>query len=232
MTGKKLDAFRIETRFDGLIKLLSEGLYSEKDIFVRELVQNAHDSIIRRKEMEPNLAGQIDVECDRMAKTVTITDNGIGMDKKDIKDFLSVIGSTGTGEARKSGMRLSHELIGQFGIGMLLAFVVADKVLVETRKVGADDAFEWRNSGSQDCELYESNRKELGSRITVFLRDDYAYFLTDTKLREIIIRYCDFISVPIYLNGVGPVNTVEAPWNRDYATEKDKVNPLVRTNFR
>lgn len=220
MAQKKLDTFNMETRFDGLIKLLAEGLYSEKDIFVRELIQNAHDSIIRRKELEPDLAGRIDIDYDTARQTISFTDNGIGMDEQDIRLFLSVIGSTGTGTARESGMRLSHELIGQFGIGMLSAFVVADKVYVDTLKNGMDTAFEWRNSGSEECQLYSSDRVIPGSRITVFLRADFAYFLSDKKLREIIIRYCDFISVPIYLNGAGPVNTVDVPWNREYASKE------------
>lgn len=208
----------METRFDGLIKLLAEGLYSEKDIFVRELIQNAHDSIIRRKEDEPNLAGRIDVNFDTAKQTISFMDNGIGMDEQDIRTFLSVIGSTGTGTARESGMRLSHELIGQFGIGMLSAFVVADKVYVDTLKTNTNRAFEWRNSGSEECQLYSSDRTAVGSQITVFLRDDFTFFLTDKKLREIIIRYCDFISVPIYLNGSGPINAVDAPWNRVYSS--------------
>ena len=234
MSKKRLDTFDMETRFDGLIKLLAEGLYSEKDIFVRELVQNSHDSIIRRKDVEPDLAGRIDVDIDTAKQTISFTDNGIGMDERDIREFLSVIGSTGTGIARDSGMRLSHELIGQFGIGMLSAFVVAEKVYVDTLKRGSDLAYEWRNSGSEECQLYSSDRSNVGSTITVFLRDDYTFFLSEQKIREIIIRYCDFISVPIYLNKVGPVNTVDAPWNRSYPsaeTERDAYGDFINRRF-
>ena len=180
------------------------------------------------------MAGRIDVDYDTARQTISFTDNGIGMDESDIREFLSVIGSTGTGTARESGMRLSHELIGQFGIGMLSAFVVAEKVYVDTRKTDSDKAFEWRNSGSEECQLYSSDRTTAGSRITVYLRDDYTFFLSDKKLREIMIRYCDFISVPIYLNGAGPVNTVDAPWNRTYPTheaERDAYADFINRRF-
>lgn len=234
MSQQKLATFNMETRFDGLIKLLAEGLYPVPDIFVRELIQNAHDSIVRRRDVEPNLAGRIDVEVDPTQQTITFTDNGIGMDEADIRQFLSVIGSTGTGTVREKGGALSYELIGQFGIGMLSAFVVADKVYVDTRKLGADQSFQWRNSGSEECQLYSSDWNAVGSRVTVFLRSDFSYFLEEAKLREIIIRYCDFIPFPIHLNGRGPVNTVNAPWSRSYPSseaEQDAYSDFINRRF-
>jgi len=213
----------METKFEGLIKLLAEGLYSEPDTFVRELIQNSHDSIIRRRELEPDFRGRIDVAYDNTAKTITFTDDGIGMDRKDIREFLSVIGSVGTAIAQEGGGKLSRDLIGQFGIGLLSAFVVADKVYVDTLKVGESEAFEWRNSGSQDCLLYSSDKTTVGSKITVYVRDDYTYFLSESKLKSIIIQYCDFLSVPICLNGGDPVNTVEAPWSKTFANYQEEI---------
>lgn len=234
MAQKKLDTFQMKTRFEGLIKLLAEGLYSVPDIFVRELIQNAHDSIVRRKAVEPDLAGRIDVQYNTVDRTISFTDNGIGMDIQDIREFLSVIGSTGTGLARTEGGKLAYELIGQFGIGMLSAFVVADKVYVDTKKMENDNAFQWRNAGSEDCELYSSNYHTTGSMVTVFLRANYTYYLSEAKLREIIIRYCDFISFPIYLNGLGPINSITAPWNRTYVTtdaEHDAYYDFINRRF-
>lgn len=213
---KLLDTFKMETKFDGLIKLLAEGLYSEPDVFIRELIQNAHDSIIRRKETEPDLAGRIEVTIDPLNQTIVFADNGIGMDEEDIRQFLSVIGSTGTGTERERGTPLSYELIGQFGIGMLSAFVVADKVYVDTLKRQSGRALRWLNAGSETCQLFTSDIITVGSRITVCVRDDFTYFLDESKVRKIIIQYCDFISAPIYVNGIGPVNTVDPPWNKKY----------------
>src|SRR5262245_37850248 len=130
----------METNFEGLIQLLAKSLYPEPDVFVRELIQNAHDSIVRRAQIERDFAGRIDIDYDELSHIITFRDNGIGMDKGDIKEFLAVIGSTGTGTARREltekGREAAYQLIGQFGIGMLSAFVVAEKVVVRTRKLG------------------------------------------------------------------------------------------------
>ncbi len=223
-----LERFKMETNFEGLIQLLAKHLYPEPDVFVRELVQNAHDSIQRRREEESDLSGHIHVEYDVATRTVTFSDNGIGMDKQDIKEFLAVIGSTGTGTIRQqlqqAGKEAAYELIGQFGIGMLSAFVVAEKVIVRTLKLGDKEAFAWHNAGSTDCELYADDLPEAGSEITIFVSPDYTFMLDEKRLKEAIIKYCDLIRFPIKLNGNGPVNTIEAPWYRDHwasAAEKE-----------
>ncbi|HEY0079845.1 MAG TPA: ATP-binding protein [Pyrinomonadaceae bacterium] len=211
------EKFKMETNFEGLIKLLAEHLYSEPDVFVRELVQNANDSIVRRREREPNLAGRIDITFDSHARRLVFRDNGIGMDRQDIKQFLAVIGSSGTSASRKqlAGEGTSaFELIGQFGIGMLSAFVVAERVVVRTRKLDSDEAFAWHNSGSIDCELYADDKRDVGSEIIVTIAPDYTFMLDEERLRQSIVRYCDFIQFPISVNGRGAVNAVEAPWHR------------------
>ena len=212
--SRKIASFDMEMKFHSIIRLFAEALYPEPDVFIRELIQNAHDSIVRHKAENPNLDGRINVRTDIFNQTIIIEDNGIGMDEFDIKNFLSVIGSTETGDIRNKGVAISYELIGQFGIGLLSSFVVADKVYVETKKLGARKAFQWRNDGSDKCELYDSDKKGIGSTISVYMKNNYTYFLNPTTLREVIIKYCDFISLPIYLNGEGPVNAKEAPWNK------------------
>ena len=215
-----LEQFKMETNFEGLIQLLAKSLYPEPDVFVRELIQNAHDSIVRRQEVEPDFSGRIDIELDSSNRQIVFRDNGIGMDKQDIKDFLSVIGSTGTGTARQKltaeGRAAAYNLIGQFGIGMLSAFVVAEKVVVRTRKLKEKQAFAWHNTGSTDCILYADDRKEIGSEIIVSINPEYTFMLDEKRLREAIVKYCDFVQFPINLNGQGPVNTVLPPWYREY----------------
>jgi molecular chaperone HtpG len=207
----------METNFEGLIKLLAEHLYSEPDVFVRELVQNANDSIVRRRRAEPDLAGRIEITTDPAARTHVFRDNGLGMDARDIREFLSVIGSSGTGATRRElgaqgGAAL--ELIGQFGIGMLSAFVVAERVVVRTRKLGEPQGFAWHNSGSVDCELFPDPKEDVGTEIVVSVAPDYAFLLEESRLRETVVRYCEFIQFPVSINGRGPVNAVEAPWHR------------------
>ena len=211
------ERFKMETNFEGLIKLLAEHLYSEPDVFVRELVQNANDSIVRRRHAEPNLAGRVEISVDARARSLVFRDNGVGMDRQDIRQFLAVIGSSGTGTTRerlKERGEAAFDLIGQFGIGMLSAFVVAERVVVRTRKLGAAEAFAWHNSGSMDCELYADTKEDVGSEIVVTVAADYDFMLDEARLREAVIRYCEFIGFPIYVNGRGPVNAVEAPWHR------------------
>jgi molecular chaperone HtpG len=224
-----LERFDLQTNFQGLIQLLAKHLYPEPDVFVRELIQNAHDSIVRRKDVEPELQGQIDVSLDHDARTITFRDNGIGMDRSDIKEFLSVIGSTGTGTIRRDWEDERHpapyELIGQFGVGLLSAFVVADHVTVTTRKLGDASAFIWHNAGSARCELYAAHRKQVGTEIILTVGVDYTFMLDEKRLTDAIVKYCDFIPFPIGLNGVIPVNEVEAPWHQatwDSPSKKDE----------
>lgn len=213
---KLLDTFKMETKFDGLVKLLAKGLYSEPDAFIRELIQNAHDSIVRRRTLEPDLVGKIEVDFDSSNHTIIFSDNGIGMDEEDIRQFLSVIGSSRSSAEKECNSLLSYELIGQFGIGILSAFVVADKVYVDTLKRRSDRALRWLNADSEICELLTSDKTTVGSRITVCVRDDFTYFLDENKLREVVVQYCEFISIPIYVNGIGPVNIGDPPWNKKY----------------
>ena len=219
---------QMTTNFEGLIHLLADGLYSTSDIFVRELIQNGHDGIIRRQaEMnDPGFQGSISVDFDRASRTITFTDNGIGMNEEEIEKFLSVIGSTGTGTQREElEQRFSDELIGQFGIGLLSSFLVAEKVDVLTRRLNSDKAFLWSNSGSTECILrYDVTRPDTGSAVTVYLRPEFNYLLDRAKLEEIIVRYCDFITVPIRINGGEHVNAIYAPWDKHYNSKEQEID--------
>lgn len=226
----------MKTNFEGLIRLLADGLYSTSDIFVRELIQNGHDSIVRREALKESFyQGEISITYDSSEKSITFADNGIGMDESDIENFLSVIGSTGTGISKgELEDMFSEELIGQFGIGMLSSFLVASKVCVQTHKVNSDTAYQWVNYGSTECELSLIDRKEVGIAVTVFVRPDFTYLLDRQKLEEIIRRYCDFISVPVKINGTGPVNAIFAPWDKEYQTaeqEMDTYSTFVNRRF-
>ena len=226
----------MKTNFEGLIRLLADGLYSTSDIFVRELIQNGHDSIVRREALKESFyQGEISITYDSSEKSITFADNGIGMDESDIENFLSVIGSTGTGISKgELEDMFSEELIGQFGIGMLSSFLVASKVCVQTLYVYSDTAYQWVNYGSTECELSLIDRKEVGTAVTVFVRPDFTYLLDRQKLEEIIRRYCDFISVPVKINGTGPVNAIFAPWDKEYQTaeqEMDTYSTFVNRRF-
>lgn len=220
MSDKPAEHFRMETNFDGLIQLLAKHLYPEPDVFIRELVQNGQDAIQRRLKDESEIAGRIDISINRRNKSIFVKDNGIGMDRDDIRQFLAVIGASGTWKTiqqwKAEGFKEAQNLIGQFGIGFLSGFLVAERIVVRTRKVGASSAYRWENRGSLDCQMKEDDFAAVGTEIEVFIGQQHEYFLNDQRLAEVVRKYCGFIPVPIYLNGRGPVNEVEAPFYRNF----------------
>jgi len=208
---------KMRASFQGLIRVLAQSLYPEPDVFIRELLQNAHDSIQRRRIGEPELAGVIAIAVDENHRTLSFSDNGVGMDRRDIEDFLSVIGSTGTGtHARELA---AHDVmiatIGQFGIGLLSAFVVAERIEVYTRKVGAAQTWRWINHGGEDYVLdtLPANVQPPGTRVAVVLHAQHTAFLDGVRIHQTVRRYADFLPFPIRLNGYGPINAVNAPWH-------------------
>src|SRR5207244_4451489 len=137
---------QMEFDFDGLIELLAHHLYSEKNVFLREMIQNAHDAIQRREAADPNFKGRIDIDARPEDLQITFRDNGIGMDRSDLEQYLSTIGRSLTRLERG----VVEGLIGQFGIGFLSAFVVARRVEVRTRKLGDSKGWLWENEGSKE----------------------------------------------------------------------------------
>ncbi len=208
---------KMRTSFQGLVRLLAQSLYPEPDVFIRELLQNAHDSIQLRRVHEPELGGEIRIDVDESSRTLSFGDNGTGMDRQDIEEFLSVIGSTGTGSrtSELSARDVVVATIGQFGIGLLSAFVVAERIEVYTRKPGAIQAWRWVNHGGEDYELdtLPPSAQPSGTRVIVTLEPDRTTFLDGRLIRQTVRRYGDFLPFPILLNGFGPINAVNAPWH-------------------
>jgi len=223
---------KMKTSFKGLVKLLAKSLYSEADVFIRELIQNAHDSIKLRQVNERWASGKIEVFTDPHARSITFLDNGIGMDKTDIDEFLSTIGSSGTGVRTEDLARqnITVETIGQFGIGLLSAFVVAERIDIHTCKSGSSEAFHWVNHGSEDYELSNSNQApKPGSKVVVTISPEHIRHIDESKVKETIRRYADFLPYPIYLNGNGHVNVINAPWHKtNWANEKDYLHSLYQ----
>jgi len=224
---------QMRTSFKGLVRLLAKSLYPEANVFIRELIQNAHDSIqIRRKVQNSHLAGQIDVMIDAGNRTITFTDNGMGMDKADIEEFLSTIGSTGTGAMREELAKkdVAIDTIGQFGIGLLSGFVVAERIDVYTQKAGDDNGWHWVNHGNEDYELAETDDAPApGTRVVVTVGTDYLRHIDEKEVRDTIKRYADFLPFKIMLNGNGPINVIDAPWHKTaWSGEADYRGALQR----
>jgi HSP90 family molecular chaperone len=226
--GKKKGTIR--TDFHGLSELLAKNLYPQEDMFVHELLQNAHDSIIRRETLEKaSPVGAIGIIADRAAKKISFRDNGAGMTEQEIVDHLSTIGRAGTGELRQQLQKMdrtsAQKLIGQFGIFILSSFVVAERLVMETRSlVDGKSGIRWTFSGGPDYDLEFIKKKELGTTVTLYLKPEYIGMTNPVILQEAVHKYADFLPFPIYVNDHGPVNTIQAPWHRSYKSDADRKN--------
>lgn len=235
MATKQAQQFEFRTELRGLIRLLAKHLYANEDVFVRELIQNAHDAINRRREIhkENAPAGVIRVRVDKDAQTITFTDNGAGLTEQEIHDYLATIGKSGTDEFRqdlmKHGRQASVNLIGQFGIGLLSAFIVSKRVLLETLSChSGNSAWQWESSGDKDYVLAPGLRDEIGTSVTLYISDEYRDVLDLDFLRNSIRKYADFLPVEIYLNDEeAPVNSINAPWHKTFSKKADEIQELL-----
>lgn len=195
-----------------LLHLMIHSLYSNREIFLRELISNASDACdkLRFQALDnPALLEQgdeprITLQVDKDAGTLTLTDNGIGMSQDEVVDNLGTIARSGTEKflANLSGdQKKDAQLIGQFGVGFYSAFIVADTVTVETRKAGeaAADGVRWESDGKGEFSVEPLARDESGTSVILHLRDDARDFLDDFKIRQVISQYSDHVAFPIVL---------------------------------
>ena len=195
-----------------LLHLVTHSLYSNPDIFLRELVSNASDACDKLRfealnnaalfEEAPTL--EVRVAFDREAKTITITDNGIGMSAQEAIDHLGTIAKSGTKDfmSRLSGdQKQDAQLIGQFGVGFYSGFIVADKITVESRRAGlpAAEGVRWTSGGTGDFEVEAIERAARGTSVILHLREDASQYLDRWKLKSVIGKYSDHISLPILM---------------------------------
>ena len=212
-----------QTEVKQLLHLMIHSLYSNKEIFLRELVSNAADAAdkLRFKALENDSLYENDgdlcvkLSVDKDAGTLTIADNGIGMTRDEVIENLGTIAKSGTKDffSKLSGdSAKDSQLIGQFGVGFYSAFIVADKVIVRTRAAGqpADQGVEWTSAGEGDFTVGNIDKETRGTEITLFLRDDEKEFADDWRLRSIISKYSDHISIPVRM-WKAPVEETEGP---------------------
>lgn len=204
--------------FKGIINLLAKNLYSEKKVFIRELVQNAHDAIRRRQDCEKGSGGRIDIYCHPEIDQIIFQDSGIGMNQSDLENYLASVGASGTRDSQIDG------LIGQFGIGFLSAFIVAKKVAVRTRKWGEANGWLWCNEGDQSYTLVPCDVAEVGTTVEITLEEiGDRGLIRDEFVKDVIRQYCDLLLVPIHVgSSEGPINTMRMPWERDGIIGKER----------
>jgi molecular chaperone HtpG len=210
-----------------LLDIVAHSLYSDRRVFLRELISNASDACDRLRYealTKPELAPadakfRIELSLDKTARTLTITDNGIGMSRGDLIDNLGTIARSGTAAFMKSltgDKQKDVPLIGQFGVGFYSAFMVADKVTVETRRAGESEAWRWTSDGRGEFTIEPASRATSGSSVTLHMREDADEFLEPENLRQIVRQYSDHIALPILLGGERgeTLNRASALWMR------------------
>ena len=221
------ERFYFQTEAAELLKMMISSVYSNKDIFLRELISNASDALDKRRieclkdsELAENDNPQIKIAVDPDAKTLAVSDNGIGMTRDELIEYLGTIAKSGTKEFLKAAKdsNTQSELIGQFGVGFYSVFMVADKVEVLSRKLGTQETFRFESDGEGSYTISEAeSREECGTTVTLRLRKndeegakDYS---DEWTIRGIIEKYSDFISWPIVFKD-STINSRKAIWQR------------------
>jgi len=230
--GRETLGFQTEVR--QLLKLMIHSLYTNKEIFLRELISNASDAADRLRFealAEPNLLSEdadlaIRVEYDKDARTLTVVDNGIGMSRDELIENLGTIARSGTADFLKQmtgDQQKDAQLIGQFGVGFYSSFIVADKVTVETRRAGLGDdkGVRWESDGQGEFSVETFERSERGTAVTLHLKDDELEFCEPLRIENLIRRYSDHIAFPVSLSDSSNddeepkvVNAATALWTR------------------
>jgi molecular chaperone HtpG len=208
--ANQVETHGFQTEVKQLLQLMIHSLYSNKEIFLRELVSNAADAAdkLRFKALSDNALYENDgelrvrVSCDKENNTVTISDNGVGMNQDDVIEHLGTIAKSGTAEffSQLSGDQAADsQLIGQFGVGFYSAFIVADKVTVRTRKAGEDNAqgVEWVSAGEGEFTTAKIEKSNRGTDIILHLKEDESEYADDWRLKSIVTKYSDHISVSV-----------------------------------
>ncbi len=191
-------AFQAETA--QVLNLVVNSLYSNKDIFLRELISNAADAIDKRRLQGDDFSPQITIKANETNQTLTITDNGIGMDSEGLSKQLGTIAHSGTRAFLESlKEKNASQLIGQFGVGFYSAFMVSSEVKVVSRALNATQAATWSSTGDGTYQMGPGTRDEVGTTIILKIKPEEKPFLSNWRLGEIIRRYSDHISVPIML---------------------------------
>jgi len=195
-----------------LLHLMIHSLYGNKEIFLRELVSNASDACDRLRFdaiadpalLEDDAALRIRVSYDKQARTITVSDNGIGMSRQEVIEHIGTIAKSGTREffqRLSSDVAKDAQLIGEFGVGFYASFIVSDKVTLVTRRAGltAEDGVRWESAGEGDYSIEATRKDTRGTDVILHLRSGEDELLSGAALREILRKYSDHITVPILM---------------------------------
>lgn len=234
------DRLSFQAEVGRLLDIVANALYSEREVFLRELVSNASDACDKRRHLAltnpaltPASPYEIRLIADETARTLTIADNGIGMNRQELVENLGTIARSGTGafvQQLSGDAKKDVSLIGQFGVGFYAAFMVADKVEVISRRAGDAEAWRWTSDGRGEFTIGDAELQGDGTRITLHLKADAGEYLERHRLEHVVRKYSDHIAIPVKL-GAGDdaesLNKASALWTRS----KTEITPEQYTEF-
>jgi molecular chaperone HtpG len=206
---KTMSKHNFEAETGKVLELLTHSIYSNKEIFLRELISNANDAIDKARikaltdtnYLGDNSEFQIKLTRDEEKNLLIIEDNGVGMSEEELHKNLGTIAKSGTKEfiekLQQAKENADNNLIGQFGVGFYSAFMVADKVEVETKSNESDSAFKWTSDGKSAYEVSESDKKERGTKLTLYIDEANKELLQEWKIKDLIKKYSNYVAVPI-----------------------------------
>jgi molecular chaperone HtpG len=217
MTAKKSRKGNLSIHTENIFPIIKKWLYSEHDIFIRELISNATDASNKRKVIDESVVDDdlvIEVKVDKTAKTIAIIDHGIGMNADEIEKYINQIAFSGAEDFVTKYKDTQSNIIGHFGLGFYSSFMVSDRVTIDSLSYqeGAEPAF-WECDGSIDFSIKKGKRKKVGTTVTLYLNAESESYLEESKLRELIEKYCNFMPFSIKLDK-DVINVKEALWNK------------------
>ncbi|MBP7899488.1 MAG: molecular chaperone HtpG [Candidatus Syntrophosphaera sp.] len=217
MAEKKIEKGSLSIHTENIFPIIKQWLYSEHDIFLRELISNAVDAINKRKYADPEFKEEdmkIEVKLDNKKNAIEVSDTGIGMTAEEIKKYINQIAFSGAEEFVSKFKDVQNSIIGHFGLGFYSTFMVAKKVTIDSLSYLPDSVpAYWECDGSTDYIMKEGKRKTVGTTVTVYLNEDSLIYADEGKIQEILEKYCNFTPWPIMFKGK-QVNMKEALWNR------------------
>ena len=239
---KEEKIFKAETK--ELLNLMIHSIYTNKEIFLRELISNANDAIDKLKFksltdtdiLKGNNKFKIEISVDKDNRTLTITDNGIGMTYEEVDDNIGTIAKSGSKlfkEQLEEAKKGDIDIIGQFGVGFYSGFIVADKITLETKSPYSENGVKWISSGDGNYEIEEITKQDRGTKITLHLKDgdEYNEFLEDWKIKELVKRYSNYIRYEIYF-GDEVINSTKPIWKKNKKELKDEdYNEFYKATF-
>ena len=239
---KEEKIFKAETK--ELLNLMIHSIYTNKEIFLRELISNANDAIDKLKFksltdtdiLKGDNKFKIEISVDKDNRTLTISDNGIGMTYEEVDDNIGTIAKSGSKlfkEQLEEAKKGDIDIIGQFGVGFYSGFIVADKITLETKSPYSENGVKWISSGDGNYEIEEITKQDRGTKITLHLKDgdEYNEFLEDWKIKDLVKRYSNYIRYEIYF-GDEVINSTKPIWKKDKKELKDEdYNEFYKATF-